>query len=499
MAQVSCHMQNFNDFDKFSLTLQEIVECMSIKRSIRVLLATLMPCLMIVSCLGLEDVAPQSDMIPEFKSLEIADFGPMGVEVIACVEADMASRVAECGFYYTKGESMSVAERVECRMVGDRFSAELDLSGFGERYLVCAYISGIDGLNEIRSDIEKFEINDTTTGFTDLSADGNANCYIVSDPGCYKFSLVKGNGTVQMDSVSTVEVLWESFGTAETPAQGSLVRNVKCEGKEVFFKVPSIYREGNALIAAKDRNGTILWSWHIWLTDEPQHCAYANGSGTMMDRNLGATSATPGDVGALGLLYQWGRKDPFLGSSSISMPADAASTGSWPSPVSSSGSSGTIAYAVRNPMTFITSDSGNYDWHYSDTLIPDDTRWQNQKTIYDPCPAGWRVPDGGEDGIWAKAGFPSGESAQAYDAANGGMLFGADVAGKSTWYPAADYRYGADGLLKGVSCDGYYWSVTPFGTLAYIFYFSNSGYVNPANCYYRSSGRSVRCMKEHSL
>ena len=36
----------------------------------------------------------------------------------------------------------------------------------------------------------------------------------------------------------------------------------------------------------------------------------------MMDRNLGATSATPGNVGSLGLLYQWGRKDPFLGSSS---------------------------------------------------------------------------------------------------------------------------------------------------------------------------------------
>ena len=46
-----------------------------------------------------------------------------------------------------------------------------------------------------------------------------------------------------------------------------------------------------------------------------------------MDRNLGATSAALGDVGALGLLYQWGRKDPFLGSLSITESEVAASTG----------------------------------------------------------------------------------------------------------------------------------------------------------------------------
>ena len=27
---------------------------------------------------------------------------------------------------------------------------------------------------------------------------------------------------------------------------------------------------------------------------------------------MGAVSATPGDAGAIGLLYQWGRKDPFV-------------------------------------------------------------------------------------------------------------------------------------------------------------------------------------------
>ena len=32
-----------------------------------------------------------------------------------------------------------------------------------------------------------------------------------------------------------------------------------------------------------------------------------------MDRNLGALSATPNDAKALGLFYQWGRKDPSMG------------------------------------------------------------------------------------------------------------------------------------------------------------------------------------------
>jgi len=37
-----------------------------------------------------------------------------------------------------------------------------------------------------------------------------------------------------------------------------------------------------------------------------------------MDRNLGAATVTTNTVSTLGLLYQWGRKDPFPGSSSTS-------------------------------------------------------------------------------------------------------------------------------------------------------------------------------------
>ena len=146
-----------------------------------------------------------------------------------------------------------------------------------------------------------------------------ANCYIVSDAGTYSFETVKGNSHEYVGQVATAEVLWETFGYSLRPQKGDLVRDVIYESNRVYFRTAKSFKEGNAVIAVKDADGTILWSWHIWCAEEGwQEQVYANDAGIMMDRNLGATSATPGDVGALGLLYQWGRKDPFLGSSSIS-------------------------------------------------------------------------------------------------------------------------------------------------------------------------------------
>ena len=123
----------------------------------------------------------------------------------------------------------------------------------------------------------------------------------------------------------------------------------------------------------------------------------------MMDRNLGATSATPGDAGALGLLYQWGRKDPFPGASSISGHIEAKSTfNQWPrSTMFFEGMS--IDYTIQNPTKLIQGWDGRDDWLLTEDGSVDNTRWQAEKTIYDPCPAGYRVPDGGENGVWAKA------------------------------------------------------------------------------------------------
>ena len=331
----------------------------------------------------------------------------------------------------------------------------------------------------------------------DLSEEGTANSYIVSASGAYKFSTVKGNSSESVGAVASAEVLWETFGTDVTPNVGDLVKNAAYSDGYITFQTADIFKEGNALIAAKDASGTILWSWHIWLTDEPEGQVYYNNAGTMMDRNLGATSATPGDVGALGLFYQWGRKDPFLGLSSISEAVEAISTITWPSAVESNSSYGTIEYAISHPTTFITSNNRNYDWYYTGSTSTDNTRWttsETKKSIYDPCPVGWRVPDGGDDGVWSRAGFDD----TTYDSTNQGISFSISSP-STTWYPGSIYRHRNSGSLNHISCKGFYWSASPYMRAAHYLLFNGDGSVNPSYYDYRAYGSFVRCVQEESV
>ena len=342
-----------------------------------------------------------------------------------------------------------------------------------------------------------YESDFPTSGAYDLADTGSANSYIVSSSGTYSIPAVKGNSSESVGPVASAEVLWESFGTDARVFKGSLVSGTKYENGKVYFKTADSYREGNAVIAAKDASGTILWSWHIWLTDEPEEQVYYNNAGTMMDRNLGGTSATPGDVGALGLLYQWGRKDPFLSGASINSNTEAKSTLTWPSAVSSTSATGTIEYSVEHPTTFITENSINYDWYYTGSSSTNNTRWQSSKTIYDPCPAGWRVPDGGDNGVWSTALGSSSSYNGKYDSTNAGMNFYGKLGSASTiWYPASGSRNYNDGALNLVGYDGYYWSASPYNNDAYYLYFILNGDVYLSSSSLRARGHSVRCLQE---
>ncbi len=276
----------------------------------------------------------------------------------------------------------------------------------------------------------------------DLSTIRPANCYIVSKKGTYRLTPYKGNSRTSVGEIASVSVLWESFGTDQKPKVGDLIRDVEYVGGYIVFKTPDVFTEGNAVIAAMDVNGKILWSWHIWLTDPPKGQVYYRDAGTVMDRNLGATSATPGDVCALGLKYQWGRKDPFLGWKR------AVATTIWYTPVESKPKTGTIAYATANPMTLIT-QGPNYDWLYTGGENIDATRWQESgsaKTIYDPCPYGWRVPDGRDKGVWAIAlgGFKAFGINRLYDSSKFGVNLSKKLGADATiWYPVTGYYWTA--------------------------------------------------------
>ena len=327
----------------------------------------------------------------------------------------------------------------------------------------------------------------------DLSSSNSANCYIVSAAGSYAFETVKGNSSELVGNVASAEVLWESFGTSTVPVKGDIIGSVYYANNHIAFVTPSTLKSGNAVIAAKDASGNILWSWHIWVCGgyDPLESAqrYYNNAGRMMDRNLGATSSKTGDVRALGLFYQWGRKDPFLGSSSIS-DTKAASTLSWPSSVSSNSSNGTIAYAIAHPTTFITHNSYNDDWYYTGDTYTDNTRWKSRKTIYDPCPPGWKVP---ESEVWSLAGRTSSDFSYTFDSTYKGMNFSGKFGdSEAIWYPAAG-SYGS-----GSGKVGYWWSYTPSDRYALGFKISyyGSGGVNPSAQCMRDGGLSIRCVSE---
>ena len=190
-----------------------------------------------------------------------------------------------------------------------------------------------------------------------------------------------------------------------------------------------------------------------------------------------------------------------MGSSSISSYVNTKSTITWPSAKASTSSFGTIEYVTANPTTFIGPDS-NTDWYYTGSSSTDNTRWQSDKTIYDPCPVGWRVPDGGDNGVWTTALPLTKEGSGSwleyiFDISNLGMNFSGKLGvDANIWYPASGFRFSSDGALVNVGNDGYYWSVTPDYNLAYCLMFYNSGMFNPFSSTSKADGCGVRCQKE---
>lgn len=247
-------------------------------------------------------------------------------------------------------------------------------------------------------------------GAEDLSASGTANCYMVdasldaNKEKVFKFKAVKGNSSTGVGKIDEAVVLWETYNNAETVAANSVIAQAdfdKQDGDDdywITFKMPSTLHSGNAVIAAKDDKDNILWSWHIWIPANTITAAdygiYTAGK-AMHDRNLGALSVAVAsndskiDVTSVGLVYQWGRKDPFPGPSSIETEGTyysfATVAGTAPSAKTCQLS---IEESILQPTTFA---KGSNDW----LSTSDGSLWgdNTSKTIYDPCPVGYRVPN----------------------------------------------------------------------------------------------------------
>lgn len=271
----------------------------------------------------------------------------------------------------------------------------------------------------------------------------------------------------------TADVLWEDVhGLIKSGVNYAL--EITGTGQDAKIKVPiSKAKKGNAVVAFKV-NGEIYWSWHIWVTDDPTNGVTYRSFNTIkrmksdgttevipdtdwkwMDRNLGAltSSITASDWNkSIGLLYQWGRKDPipplvtrgndfYEASGSIGRirhrgaknMTNAVSIDDLRKFVLLSGAEVTnnLRLSVKNPLSLIyvnkEDNSGQayynnninlpVNWFGKSTTLPtnrlselnlwsdnaqgkieavyntdDKAKPYRDKSSYDPCPNGWRIP-----------------------------------------------------------------------------------------------------------
>ena len=316
----------------------------------------------------------------------------------------------------------------------------------------------------------------------DLSATEAANCYLVPEEGKYKFkATVKGNGSANHSgidkdtdpaTIAEAELVWATFNTATAPAENELIKDIKYEDGYVFFSTGSPYKEGNALIAIKDASDNILWSWHLWFESEDLAAkahTYPVSNAVVMDRNLGALSNcySADNVLDFGFAYQHGRKDPFMMTASRTSYVQVGVLGTYTSATGSS----TVANSIKNPTVVFGTDGWGGDqgqWTGSD------------KTIFDPCPPGWHVANGG---------FLANQYSLFKVYENDWNTYHGLLFNEVDWYPATGDRWGSNHNNTGSTLR--VWSKSSGCELA-----SDNGGSAHGDVSNPGHGYSVRCVKE---
>ena len=431
----------------------------------------------------------------------------------------------------------------------------------------------------------------TESSPVDLSAGKQtANCYVVSAPGYYTFPLVYGNarnadGSANTNSYGTatfvdhrgVQInspyIYETNSGANVPANAFIVwqdaphlvtpSSVKLSSDKhcIEFQVEQKnICQGNSVIAVCDANGTIMWSWHIWVTDhdmtntiEVHNNASVGGSviSHFMEVPLGYCDAevrvrdkrtlkfkvmqteTGGQTSTVTVeqlsadslytygnnapYYQWGRKDPML-------PSDG--TGNVDKPFydkqknwTKTNSQVTTATAIQNPFTFYYNTknedwslSHNYDyWNKNFTsAVSSVNNAATIKTIYDPSISGFVLPKTAAfTGFTSTGGNTTNFSEyNVYGSFDNGWNFFTDgwKAGGTIFFEALGFRDAYKqrstytGELLYVDYCARVWSVGANSTqTAYNFNFNHSAEtisVNPLDTSIRSIGFSVRSVLE---
>lgn len=295
-------------------------------------------------------------------------------------------------------------------------------------------------------------------------------------------------------------------------------------GHNALIALKSIEDGETGLDVNGNEVGTIYWSWHLWFTDYNPNLEGAQpmngelhtyngttnyGSKKVMDRNLGATvtgwtdgvapSTTDDTYNATianyyGLLYQFGRKDPFSGASAISTAEPTnyydADGNSFEITKTEKSSSTYLSSGVFNPTTMFY----KYDQHwvnfYENASWAQFDLWDTSGSDispFDPSPAGWRVP--------LQDIFADFLNFERYD--RDGAYIG--VEGQVAFYPTAGNR-GSSGALDKVGSSGSYWLATTHNAteskyFGFSLYYLDSSFSSlpGGDC---SLARSIRAVQE---
>ncbi len=242
-----------------------------------------------------------------------------------------------------------------------------------------------------------------------LSANGTANSYIVSAAGNYYFNCtVAGNGQVVNLGGLGAAYQYPASGTSALPAGGgvrTLLNQNNCV-TDVYFADGFIHftatgAKGNAKLQLRDTNDDGAWVWLIWCTDQPSEITLTDASSwgytyKILDRNIGAITAGVDEdnpENMFGLYYQFGNPHPYTSSQMIN---NADSGG----------------YRMRDAIAYNDKPFYGPDYYWfnpysgggNQAYAPlwgggsvgggdiNDHRGPNSiKTLYDPCPAGYKV------------------------------------------------------------------------------------------------------------
>ena len=313
----------------------------------------------------------------------------------------------------------------------------------------------------------------TESSPVDLSAGKQtANCYVVSAPGYYKFPLVYGNARNADGSANSISYSSSTFvdhqgiqidnpyiyltnGGANVPDNAFIVwqdaphlvtpSSVKLSDDKHFIEFQVEKKnicQGNSVLAVCDANGTIMWSWHIWVTDHSmtntievhnnpdvggsvishfmevplgwcdeeirvrdkrdftfkvKQTDNAGQTATISFEQLSADSLYT--YGNNAPYYQWGRKDPMLPSNGMGNIDKPFYDKQRPWQIVNSQVS--TGQAIRGPFTLYYatqndwSTSHNFDYwniNFSNNSDPGITNTSTIKTIYDPSISGFCMP-----------------------------------------------------------------------------------------------------------